>query len=413
MENLLTTKATLQNDFEAKMARGGIMVNDPVVMRPTLLGGKIAKANTPEMYEAAMGLQAVGAENTFRFSGKYGSGFDTPMKWSNGATMSVREAVRTGVLKLPSEPQMSSNTLLPDWQNLWDAMRIDLSIRKTAQPTIREFLYNVRNTPNATRTMKVTELFPHAMVFDEVNGEGQAVPQGESRGGNYDTVEFKIYAAGFTWTLLAELFDQLMDMNSLADAVALGYNAKRDDLAIDPILSYGSYGSAGTAKHTGANATEGAVRQELLYLTMEDALDDLGDREDPITGRKIDVSGSVVLASEYDARHISRVAQGLPSVNERSYPALSEIGRVIGYNGETITLRDRTVTYDGVTQGTAYLIKPNRYMMIPIKRGLQVEVDMTPDVKTLSREERAYWFCESVYTEGIQYFVQKITLPSW
>jgi hypothetical protein len=35
-------------------------------------------------------------------------------------------------------------------------------------------------------------------------------------------------------------------------------------------------------------------------------------------------------------------------------------------------------------------------------------------VKTLAREEKAWWFCEGMmYAEGLNYFIQKITLPSW
>ena len=53
------------------------------------------------------------------------------------------------------------------------------------------------------------------------------------------------------------------------------------------------------------------------------------------------------------------------------------------------------------------------YMEIAVKRDLVVEVDTQPDVTTLTREQRAYWFAEAVWTEGIQYFIQEITLPTW
>lgn len=78
------------------------------------------------------------------------------------------------------------------------------------------------------------------------------------------------------------MFDKSLDMTALNDAVAVGYNAKLDDLAVAPIFSYASYGNAGTAKHTAAATTSGAGRQELLYDTLENALDGLGARTDPI-----------------------------------------------------------------------------------------------------------------------------------
>jgi hypothetical protein len=416
MNDLLTTKATLAESVRRQVTAGGAQIDHPAELVPTVIGGAINKANSDSVYAAAMKARPIANfAQSVRMTGKYGTPYDVPRKWSDGATMTVRDRIASGKLSIPSDPKMSTNTLLPDWQNLWEAVRLDISIRKMEKPTVRQFLYNEIQAPNASRTMNISELFPFGVVFDENNGEGQAVPQGETIGGQYGTVDINIYAAGFTWTLLAELFDESMDMGRLSEAVATGYNGKRDDIAIDPITAY-AYGSAGTAKHTAAATLAGANRQELLYLTIEDAIDDLASRTDPVTGRKISATDLVVLASEYDARHISRVAQGLPSVNERSYPALSEISRVIGYDGETINLRDRTVTYDGITSGTAYIVKRNRYMVIPVKRNLQVEVDPMPDVRTLARQERAYWFAEGVYhggDDGIGSFVQKITLPTW
>ena len=97
----------------------------------------------------------------------------------------------------------------------------------------------------------------------------------------------------------------------------------------------------------------------------------------------------------------------------------SQISRVIAFDDEIIKQRAKTTTYSGVTKGTAYMIIPasslpsNGYMEIAVKRDLVVEVDSQPDVKTLSREERAYWFAEAIWTEGKQYFIQEITLPTW
>jgi hypothetical protein len=65
-----------------------------------------------------------------------------------------------------------------------------------------------------------------------------------------------------------------------------------------------------------------------------------------------------VLAHPFDARHISRVAMGLPSTNERVYPSISEITKVLAYDDEVIRLRDRNVTYSGVAKGTAYMLIP-------------------------------------------------------
>ena len=73
-----------------------------------------------------------------------------------------------------------------------------------------------------------------------------------------------------------------------------------------------------------------------------------------------------------------------------------------------------TVQYTGASDGVIHLIKPNRYFKIPIKRNLVMELDSMPNVNTLAREQRAWYFVEAMYNEiGISNFVQKVTLPTW
>jgi hypothetical protein len=145
---------------------------------PTVIGGAINKANSDAVYAAAMKARPIANfAQSVRMTGKYGTPYDVPRKWSDGTVMTVRDRIASGKLSIPSDPQMSTNTLLPDWQNLWEAVRLDISIRKMEKPTVRQFLYNEIQAPNASRTMNISELFPFGVVFDENNGEGQAVPR--------------------------------------------------------------------------------------------------------------------------------------------------------------------------------------------------------------------------------------------
>jgi hypothetical protein len=410
MSDILVNKKIMKAEKEKAIMGKRIELVD---FRTPVLSGKINRMSQEEMFKAINGsADHVGNIMSMNYSGKYGtpyegSGFNVPMKWGDGKTMTAREKINSGAF-------MSGNTLPVDWDNLWDAFRMDISVRKAAMPTIREFFYDVTTNPAFTRTMNPTEIDPFGIVFEENNGHGQAISQGETLGGGYDSITQMIYAAGFTWDLMAALFDRTITPERIMDAVMVGYNAKLDDIAMSPIINFSYSG----VQQTGPNTTSGVGRQELLYLTLEDTLDDLGDREHPVTGRKISVTDVVVLASPYDARHIARVARGLQNTNEEKYPGLTEIRNVVEYDGEDIVLRDRTVSYSGVTSGTAYMAVPagrsnNEYMKIARKADLTVEIDQRPDVKTLSQEERAYWFCEAIYYKGIQYFVQEITLPSW
>lgn len=342
---------------------------------------------------------------------KYGSAFDIPIKCHTlDKTMSVREMRDAGLFK----PSMSSNTLPNDWQSMWDAMRIDISIRKISKGNMRGAFYNIQNNPGADKIISIDEFFPYGIVFEENNGEGQSVTKGETLLGATATLEHKIYAAGFDYTLLAALFDKSLDMQKLSDAVILAEDAKKNDLSITPILS-GTYTGA---KATAADTKSGASRQELLYNTLANALDDISEREDPITGRKIDASNLVILCSPLDARHIQTVIGGFDIQGQDEPKNLGSLSgsfsSIVAYDGDVINKRAETITYSGCTDGTIHIVKPNRYMNISIKRNLTLEVDPQPNVMTLSQEERAWYFVEGQYnTEGLSNFVQKVTLPTW
>lgn len=348
------------------------------------------------------------------------SGFDAPLPSFGGRSFNqvLRERRANGASSIIEEilagraASAEGNTLLPEWRSLWDAMRIDLTIRKMARPTVRELIYNVTDTPNATRVMTPTEMYPHGIIFEENNGQGQAVRQGEIMGGEYDSITQKIYAAALTVDLLLTLFGENYTESSVNEAVAIGESGLKDDLALAPIFAHSYVAAAQTAAHVDADAT----REELLYKTYQDAVDDLGVRRDPITQREIDATGLVLLTSPTDARRAASVlGGGFPaSQGIGSYMSMEgAITRIIGYDPETIVANTETKTYTAVPTGKAYLIKPNRRMAIAIKRRLQLNVNMAPNPATLAQEEKAWWFCEAIYNAGISDWIQEVTLPAW
>ena len=413
-ENLIISRKSLQAEAQAKINMGkapGVKLVDFAGPR---LSGRFEKMDQGARFDAIKGLNARDmipsmVDPTFQRTKKYGGGFHVPMNWAgDDVEMSVYERI------LSRQFQMSANTLPEDWTNLWDAIRIDVSIRKAGLPTIRQFIYNITNNPNFTRQVNPTEITPIGIVFEENTGQGQSVNQGETTGGGFDTFTILIYAAGFTWDLLGELFDLTISPERIADAVSVGENALKDNIAISPILDFSYAG----VQQTAASAI-GSKRQELLYNTLVDGLDDLGNRNHPLTDRKLNVMDVVILAHPFDARHIAQVSNGLPSDNQIFYPTLREINRVIAYDDEIIRQRTKVTTYSGVTQGTVYMIIPasalpaDGYMEIAVKRDLVIEIDTQPNVANLTREQRAYWFAEGLWTHGIQYFIQEITLPTW
>jgi hypothetical protein len=400
----IITKDSLKEEAEAKKMTGGLYASDPVILAETKLGKNIMKYDQKTAFDLAFSARPLCSGAIPKITGKYGTALAAPCTWIDGKKESVIDRVKRGAFAT------ATNTLLPDWQQLWEMMRIDLTMRKTATPTLRQFVYNMLNRPDADKTNKVIDFLPWDVTFEEVTGNGDAVRQGKREGAITDTFDVKIYGAGFVWTLLAALFDKQLDLTQMNDAVILGYNSLQDHLAFSEITGY-SYGAAGTAKHTAADAT-GTDKYEKLYLTLENAIEDLAKRMHPvITTKHIQANELIYLGSTNSCRHVAKVVGGFRSVTDnRPYPELTEISQIIAYDGES------TKGYDGIGDTYGYLVKRNEFMNIIIKRGLTAEIDLQPDVKTLAQEERAWWFAEGVYAGGdygVGSFIQKITLPTW
>jgi len=399
----LVTKTELRLEQEAAYSRGEkVLVKDPVQLRNSSViarGSEFLSERDAKNIDSSKSL----FNDSIKLSGNHVSGYDVPL--FRDGTMSWNDLVRSGTIDLKS-----TNNLNENWNDYMDATRLDITIRKQAKPTVRQAIYGISTNPNFTKDVRPTELNPYGIVFTENNGTGQSVKQGENRGGSDTTIPMKIYAAGFSHTLLAELFDGAYDQERLNDGVATGYGAKLDDIAIAPIVA-GNYAGANKT----LASTDGDNRQEKLYNTLSNAIDDLAKRVDPITKRNIGMGDMVILASEYDAAHIQFVAQGgLPSDRNRKYPGLPSITSVIGYDGEVIDLENETYTYSGITSGAVYLIKRCRYLQIAQKLGLTVETDMNPNVANMTREQKAYYFVEGIYNSvGILNYIQKVTLPTW
>jgi hypothetical protein len=417
----ITNKSSMLAIADAKIEKGFIPKrSDMIQMVAPFIGGRV---DSKDLFDDMEKAQAVG-NSTLKMSQKildYGGAFFIPKMSATASSLSGKKVEMSAYDMLQAgyftETKMSGNTLPADWNTLWNALKIDISIRKAAQPTVRETMFNVISNQNASKIIDVVELYGYANEFTLNNGEGQGVVQGETRGGQSETIEHFIYATGFTRTLLSELYDNSYDPQKVMDSVMLAYNAKRDDISISPILDFSYVGVPGS--QTPADATSGATRQELLFNTIENAIDHLSRRVDPTSLRKVIASDLTILCENEDARHIQRVVNGLttPQVGGQDtpkiLPPITQISNIVSYDGEVIPGRIKDIIYTGVTRGKAYLIKKNRYMNISEKRGLTLESDMQPDVTTLARKKESWYYVEGQQTTGIEYFVQEITLPTY
>lgn len=404
------SKELLAAEYKDKMLSGEKVATDRfgVDIVNTAFGKEIPNTGLLSDRDFAVinNLKSIHRGRNMTLSGKIQNGLEFSFKKRG----SIADRIMRGTFA-------SGNTMLEDWTDLWDAVRLDITMRKAANPTIRQYLYDEIFMPDATKDIRISELYPYGFIFEKNNGEGQSVKMGANLGGASETIPMYIYAAGFTWTLLASLFDRTYDISRMTEGVAIGEAAKKDDLAVSPILDqdYGTVDtedSDGVIKWTGASDI-GEYRQEKFVNTMMDGIDGFGEREDPVTHRKIVAENLVAFGTPKDMRHLAYVKNGLGKTTPENYDPLRQITQLVAYDGETIDMPNQTVTYTAPTDGYIYLIKKNRYMKIPQKRKLTVEVDPQPDVERLAMEKRAWYFVEALYSEGTNYYIQKVTLPTW
>lgn len=399
------SSALLQEQIETKFSEGrthNVPSKDIVQVTTPAIRNIFRQGDQGRMFAALGASRPLGARpSSLILSGKYASGFDVPL---NGRP-SINERIAKGQFSA------SSHTLPDNWQDLFDALRLDLTMKKETRPTVRQAIYNMVDTPNATQLMKLSNLLPYAFEFKTNTGSGDPVPLGETRGKIEDTVEFFIKATGFTYTLLADMFDMALDMGRVNDGVSVSYNLQRDHDAINPILTYGSYGTGG--RSTAAD-TSGASPQEKWYITFMKAIDDMAKRKESVFGNKVQAKDLILLCSSNTARHFRHVARGFSISVDKNYPALTDISTIVEYDADSIIFNSgKVLEFGGVGDSYAYLIKRNPLMNIYTKRGLTVEVDNTPDVLTLAQQEKAWYYSEAIYNEGIKDYVHRVALPAW
>ncbi|NIU83394.1 MAG: hypothetical protein GWN64_07925 [Candidatus Thorarchaeota archaeon] len=298
-----------------------------------------------------------------------------------------------------------------DLYDFVDATRLDVTRRVLAEPILFQFIYNVLSNPNFTKTMTLQEILPIGVVFAENEGSGESVKLGDFKTGSTETITQEILAAGYTWDLAFEMYNVLFDMQRLNDAVARAYAAEVNDSHLDPIIT-GTY----TGDKATAASTVGDTWMEKWYHTILDARRDLREREDPITGKRIDTSGTVLLCSKADAEDVMWVINGQLNspADSKNLSTIPGIQTVLGYDGDEITVGDKTYSYDGVSDGTCFLIKPiPRGFISAWKRQLTALVQSQGNILNLERERRAWYYVRGIYnTFGITNYVQKITLPT-
>lgn len=244
---------------------------------------------------------------------------------------------------------------------------------------------------------QVDEYLLQANVVFLQKFEGGEVQFGTLSKGSPSVGAIQTYAAGFEWTEDMIEFDRTYSLELNAQAFGRAYNAILNHLHLSPIIGFSYAGGNSTPANT-----SGATSAEDVHLTFQDAYTSTVTA----TPRR---TGTVLLASEADRFKIEQAlltpvydANGLPLPNV-------PIQTIIYYDGEEIDVGSDAYVYTGVTQGTCYLIFPQRRLKELVHHDLRIDLGPA-DLSRLVEGQQVGRTRRGVYAD-IANSVQKITLP--
>lgn len=242
----------------------------------------------------------------------------------------------------------------------------DLYTGREAVPLLYKPFYRTQTDANFPKTMTMMEFGQVEVVFLE-KFEGGEVKFGSLAAGTEKIVTFATYAAGIEYDEDILEWNQTWRVSEINVAFGEAYNKLLNHLHLYPIVG-GSYATTGGGLAAQKTAQEAGTAQLVAFdtdvaTTLRNALTVLP-------------RGSVLLANSIDSHLISDAIAGSmladtsPSVVKRQL----SLDNTIFYDGDSVTVRNKTWDYAGVAAGYAYLIVPGgRNFREYIKHDLRVD----------------------------------------
>lgn len=322
---------------------------------------------------------------------------------------------------------LKNAAMLPDdLLTLTDAIRLDITRRRLEEMDFTSMVNNEVMVPGAGPSVTLDEFLEWGAAMETIHGNNDPLPLVEHKSGATGSLVFDLYGVGDKTSLKEVIFSSLWDLERLNRAVARGYRAKRNDRnVLGQMVAKTTATGWDSAQQQAADATASATKEELMYNTINAAINKLVGLNDPQTSQPIAASSGLTLAcNPKQMRAIERAIRGRLEVGGKGKPAnfsaLSEISQIIPYQGDTIYMGKKTYTYGGVASGKAYLFVP-RIAYTVVKRPLTMVMG-EGDVLNLEQTKRAWYAVDKAYdteffggsaggTSGTGYVVE-ITLPA-
>jgi len=302
----------------------------------------------------------------------------------------LKNSLKTNAAQFPS-----------DYYDLIDKLRLDITRRRMQEVDYTGMMNTEIVNPNFSKAVTLDEFLPYVAAFKKIAGTNDSVPLINQKTGGTGSVIMDIYGAGWKDTLENMLYNMdIYSLQKVTDAVARGYIGKRNDLSIGLLPKKTTATAWVASQQVAADTTSGATKEELMYNTLNSAIEKLLSLLDPQTAQEIDAPSLALVCKPTDVRRINRAINGQLNLGGKGKPsnfaALDEITEIWPYRGDTLYWGEEKIVYPGVATNKAYLLVPKVYSWTLVKRGLTNEVGRG-SVLQLSTEERAWYFAQQNY----------------
>jgi len=290
--------------------------------------------------------------------------------------------------------EMLTSGSVEQFKDLLRKVVLDVELGREQVQLLYQPIYERIQDANLPRVIDAKWALTGTVYFTE-HIEGEEVKFGKLQAEEGPTARILTYTAGFEYTKEMKDFNEAFTVEILNRAIGEAYNALLNHIHLAPILS---------AILTGKNATEykgtsGDPAWVGIYKTINQAIADAAKEKRP---------GTILLASTVNQADIEMALRGGHQIEGTVYPAIAGIQSVIYYDGWDTTVGKKSYSYPGVSEDTAYLIRPKRGFKELVKQDLQIEAT-SADLSRLIESQIVAYAYRGVYA-AVGENVQKIAL---
>jgi hypothetical protein len=305
---------------------------------------------------------------------------------------------------LPPDLYDMLSTLDPTWK----PYILDFTKTYAMREKVYGPIYETIQSPDFDETMKIVDFTGFSSFAYTKWNDGAAVYMNNFRGGKTDTTTLQIHAGGYVRTMRDMLFNKRWRQERVARAQAEGYNDFLNHLYMYPIIGAAYTGKSIDVSDDALAATDTWWTKN--WTIMKLAKDAYFALKDP---NNQPLQTPVLVMNKYTyMTAFSDTLDEIKSSNGTRYSSMRGWwSSIVIYDGATVDLDGKPVTYAAPANGVVYMISPKAGFKELIKQPLTM-VTSPGQANNLSESTNVWWDCRGIIADVDNYGVKMTLIPA-